>query len=155
MFAHYRPTACSAQDTTTMLCAASILVPHHAAPAQCSVVDTIAGLPLLQVAAGCMTLVNDTARLFLLIGLDWLDFNRAPSLSLVIQEGGILKIFFSNKLILSQKWTNICLSSLYNNLKLSWRGENVNPTPLTSSNRSVQWGPANSPLAPSVLFFHA
>ena len=42
----------------------------------CSVVDAFVGLPLLQVAAGCVTLVNDTARRFLLIGLDWLDFNR-------------------------------------------------------------------------------
>ena len=70
MFAHYRPTACSAQDTIIMLCAASILVPHHAVPAQCSVVDKFAGLPLLQVAAGCMTSVNETTRHFLLIGLD-------------------------------------------------------------------------------------
>ena len=53
-------------------------------------------------------------------------------------RGWYFKDYFSNKLILSQKWTNICLSSLYNKSKLSWRGENVNLTPLTSANCSVR-----------------
>ena len=150
MFAHYRPTACSAQDTTTMLCAASILVPHHAAPAHGHPVQCSRHICWAPLSPSCSRLHDFSKWHRETFFADWIGLTQFQSRTFFKfgnSRGWYFKDYFSKKLMSSQKWTNLCLSSLYNNLR-----ENVNLTPLTSSNRSVQWGPANSSLVPSVLF---